>query len=329
MAPVSLSIIGYGIMGERLLRAALDHDPAVVTVAGVWDPSPTAMARLREGLPQVRHFATPDEAVAACDCLYVASPPSSHLDHAERGFAAGKAVFCEKPLSVDVAAARSFAAGVAARKERAAVNFPFTSSFAVDQLRQWMTDGTVGTPQAVDIEIAFAGWPRPWQVDAAAWLDATPQGGFTREVVSHFLFLTGRLLGPLALGRHAVSYPEAGKSERTITAELTAASLPIRLAGSVGTTDKPDHNLWVVEGSAGAVRLRDWAIAERRMPDGRWQEAPDAMPNEKARPLVLRRQLDQVVSLTRGEPQKLASIGEALAVQEIVETILKGQPGVS
>ncbi|MFX8715926.1 hypothetical protein ABTM38_19850, partial [Acinetobacter baumannii] len=59
------------------------------------------------------------------------------------------------------------------------------------------------------------------------------------------------------------------------------------------------------------------------------QEAPDAMPNEKARPLVLRRQLDQVVALTRGEPQKLASIGEALAVQEIVETILKGQPGVS
>lgn len=324
MAPVSLSIIGYGIMGERLLRAALDHDSAIVSVAGVWDPSASAMARLREGLPQVHHFASPDEAVAACDCLYVASPPSSHLDHAERGFAAGKAVFCEKPLAVDVVAAKAFAAGVVARKERAAVNFPFTSSFAVDQLRQWMTDGTIGTPQKVTVEIGFAAWPRPWQVDAAAWLDATPQGGFTREVVSHFLFLTGRLLGPLKLGQHTVSYPEAGKSERAITAELTAASLPITLTGTIGKTDKPDHNLWIIEGTEGAVRLRDWAIAERRMPDGSWQEAPDAMPNEKARPLVLRRQLDQVVALTRGEPQKLASIAEALAVQEIVETILKG-----
>jgi predicted dehydrogenase len=324
MAPVSLSIIGYGIMGERLLRAALDHDPAVVTVAGVWDPSPVAMARLREGLPQVRHLASPDEAVAACDCLYVASPPSSHLEHAERGFAAGKAVFCEKPLSVDVTAGRAFAAGVAARKERAAVNFPFTSSFAVDQIRQWMTDGTVGNPTGVTVEIGFANWPRPWQVDAAAWLDATPQGGFTREVVSHFLFLTGRLLGPVTLGAHTVSYPEAGKSERAITAELTAGSLGISLTGTVGKTDKPDHNLWIIEGENGAVRLRDWAIAERRMPDGSWQEAPDAMPNEKARPLVLRRQLDQVAALTRGEPQKLASIAEALAVQEIVETILKG-----
>lgn len=324
MAPVSLSIIGYGIMGERLLRAALDHDPSVVTVAGVWDPSPAAMARLREGLPQLRHFASPDEAVAACDCLYVASPPSSHLEHAERGFAAGKAVFCEKPLSVDVAAARAFAAGVAARKERAAVNFPFTSSFAVDQLRQWMADGTIGTPRKVTVEIGFAAWPRPWQVDAAAWLDATPQGGFTREVVSHFLFLTGRLLGPLKLEQHSVAYPEAGKSERAITAGLSAASLPVTLAGEVGATTKPDHNLWIVEGERGAVRLRDWAIAERRMADGTWQEAPDAMPNEKARPLVLRRQLDQVAALTRGEPQTLASIGEALAVQEIVETILKG-----
>lgn len=324
MPPVSLSIIGYGIMGERLLRAALDQDPGLVTVAGVWDPSAEAMARLRDGLPQVHLFASAEEAVAACDCLYVASPPSSHLEHAERGFAAGKAVFCEKPLSVDVAAAKAFAAGVAARHERAAVNFPFTSSLAVDQIRTWLADGTVGSPQKITVEIGFADWPRPWQVDAAAWLDARPQGGFTREVVSHFLFLTGRMFGPLKLGTHTVSYPEAGKSERAISAELTAASLPITLTGGVGTTDKPDHNLWIVEGDQGAVRLRDWAIAERRMTDGSWQEAPDAMPNEKARPLVLKRQLEQVAALTRGEPQKLATIAEALAVQQIVEKILAG-----
>ena len=29
-----LGFIGFGIMGERLLRAALNHDTAVVTVSG-------------------------------------------------------------------------------------------------------------------------------------------------------------------------------------------------------------------------------------------------------------------------------------------------------
>src|SRR3546814_11554985 len=56
--------------------------------------------------------------------------------------------------------------------------------------------------------------------------------------------------------------------------------------------------------------LRDWAVAERLAADGSWQEAPDAIPNEKARPLTLRGQLDKVAALTAGRP---APAGLALA----------------
>jgi predicted dehydrogenase len=232
-------------------------------------------------------------------------------------------VFCEKPLAVDVSEAEAFVREAAARNHRGAVNFPFASSFAVDQLHAWIAAGVVGAPQRIDIEIGFAAWPRPWQVDAASWLDARPQGGFTREVGSHFLFLARRLFGPLWLASHTVSYPDAGKSERAITAELQAGALPVTLTGGVGITDKPDHNIFRITGPKGCVRLRDWSIAERLEGDA-WREAPDALPNEKMRPLVLKRQLDKVAALTRGASQDLATLSEAAEVQRVVETILQG-----
>jgi predicted dehydrogenase len=46
------------------------------------------------------------------------------------------------------------------------------------------------------------------------------------------------------------------------------------------------------------------------------------MPNEQARPLALKRQLEGVARLTQGEPHHLATLAEALNVQEIVEGIL-------
>lgn len=317
--PLSIGIIGAGIMGERLLRAILDQPPGLITVAGIWDPSEAALARVTGALPAVR--AMPDAAalIAASDCVYIASPPASHLGHARAALAAGRTVFCEKPLAVDVADARAFVAEAGAR---GAVNFPFASSPAVAALRGWIAEGAVGAVREVTIEVAFRTWPRPWQADAAAWLDAPAQGGFTREVVSHFLFLTRRLVGPLHGLASQASFPETGRSERAIAATLHAGQVPVTLTGGVGTTAKDDHNIWTLRGANGAIRLRDWSIAERRMSDGSWQPAPDALPNEQARPLALKRQLEGVVAMARAQPHPLATLREALDVQEIVEAIL-------
>lgn len=318
--PISLGLIGAGIMGERMLRAALDQPATALRVAGIWDPSTDAMARIGAALPSVAHQPDAAALIAASDCVYIASPPSSHLGHARAALAAGKAVFCEKPLAVDVEDARAF---VGEAGDRGAVNFPFASSPAIARLREWIDSGAIGAPQRVTIEVAFADWPRSWQVDAAGWLDRTAQGGFTREVVSHFLFLTRRIAGPFTGLVAKAAYPEAGKSERRIEATLTAGALPVTLTGSVGTTTKDDHNVWTLEGDKGAVRLCDWSRAERRLPDGRWEPDPEALSQNEARPLALRRQLEGVAKLTRGEPHHLATLREAFDVQDIVETILK------
>lgn len=316
---VSIGIIGAGIMGERLLRAILEQAPDTLSVSGIWDPAPAAMAHMQAVLPAVPRLADAAAVVAASDCVYVASPLASHLGHARAALAAGKTVFCEKPLSVDVADARAF---VTEAGRKGAVNFPFASSPAVATLKSWIAAGEIGTVSRVAIEVAFATWPRSWQADAAGWLDKPAQGGFTREVVSHFLFLSRRLVGPLHGLEASVEFPEAGKSERRIGARLFAGDVPVELTGAVGTTTKDDHNIWMLEGDKGAVRLCDWSIAERRRPDGTWQRAADALPNAQARPLALKRQLEGVVRLARGEPNHLATLAEALEVQEVVEAIL-------
>lgn len=322
MTAMKFGLIGYGIMGERLLRAALDHDPGTIAVAGAWDPSPAALERLARDLPQVPRLPSAEALIAASDCVYIASPPASHLGYATRAIESGRAVFCEKPLAVDLASARAFVAATEAHGGRAAVNFPFASSFAVDRLKAWMATGDVGAPLSLTVEVAFAAWPRPWQADAAAWLDGRREGGFTREVVSHFLFLTRRLLGPLTLLEKTVHYPGAGRSEHGVTVRLQAGTVPVTLTGRVGETDKADHNLWTLEGGAGSIRLRDWAVAERLDEAGRWTGDPGARSNEEMRPLVLRRQLDKVAAMTQGLAHDLATVHEAFEVQEIVEAIL-------
>lgn len=316
---LSIGIIGAGIMGERLLSAILDQSPPLVTVSGIWDPAPSAMERMAATFPQVPRLADAAAIIAASDCVYIASPPASHLGHARAAIAAGKSVFCEKPLAVDVADARAF---IEEAGGKGAVNFPFASSLAVATLMEWVAQGAVGTVSRITIEVAFATWPRSWQADAAAWLDGRQQGGFTREVVSHFLFLSRRLAGPLHGLAASVAFPEAGKSERHIEAKLSAGDIPVELRGSVGSTAKDDHNIWMLEGDRGAVRLCDWSLAERRLSDGTWERATDALSQADARPVALKRQIEGVVRLTRGEAHHLATLAEALNVQEIVEAIL-------
>ncbi len=328
MTAVRLGFIGFGIMGERLLRAGLAYDRATLTVTGAFDPGPGTAERLRQIDPSLAAFDSADAVIAASDVLHIASPPLSHLGYLAACAKAGKAALCEKPLATDVAGATAAVAALTASGMRAAVNFPFASSFAVDHLNRWMAEGVVGTPERIDIELAFANWPRSWQMDAVQWLDGPAEGGFTREVGSHFLFLSRRLFGPLQLDRATCDYPQVGRSERAISAELRAGTVPISLSGGVGTTTKDDHNTWTLTGTKGRIRLRDWSFAERDM-GGSWQAPADAVPNEIARPLVLRRQLDKVIAMTRGDaggqPHHLATLAEALDVQTQVEAMLRGQ----
>lgn len=318
---IDLGIIGAGIMGERLLRAAQDH--GAVTVVAAWDPAPATVSRLQAEFPAIRFLPSASDVIAASDCVCIASPPATHLSHARAAFAAGKAVFCEKLLAVDLEDAGRFIQQ--AVNQRTAVNFPFASSLAVAQLGRWLDDGVIGSPESVGIAVGFATWPRGWQHAAASWLDGPQQGGFTREVVSHFLFLARRLFGPVNVLQANAHFADPARSETSITARLRAGALPVTLTGAVGGTTEDDANSFTITGTAGAIRLRNWSTAECRDAAGQWAPDPAAVSHERARPLVLQRQLENVERMSKGQPHTLATVQEAYEVQTVVEAILRAR----
>ena len=69
---------------------------------------------------------------------------------------------------------------------------------AGEALASVLDDGARGEDRGIDIVVTYPHWPRAWQVEAD-WLRFAAEGGYVREVISHFLFFSARVLGPLRL----------------------------------------------------------------------------------------------------------------------------------
>ena len=316
-----IGVISLGVMGQRMLARLVEHPRAQALVA--WDPNAAAVAEVRERYPGLRIATTAAEVIGTpgLDCLYVASPPASHLVYAHQGFDAGLAVFCEKPLTVDFAAGRRAIARIETESRRAAVNFSLASSPGLAAMETAFGAGSVGEPKRVEIELAFDQWPRTWQSAAGRWLAERTEGGFSREVLSHFVFVLQRALGRAMVEEAKPDYPADGvSSERALTARLNAGGVPVVIEAKVGGSH-PDFNRMTLLGSAGAIEIHDWMGVRRRKKDGAWIAEGTAQGN---RQITQVGQLDQVVAMIDGRAHTLPGFAEALAVQETIETILKG-----
>ena len=308
---IGLGIIGFGVQGRRMASRLPEHGGARAVAA--WDPDPRrldgtgiAPASSAEGL-----IRTP-----GVDCVFIASPPQFHLAQANLAFDAGKPVFCEKPLSVSAGEAREAIARTNREGHRAAVNFSLAASAGLALLLEPLDGEAMGRVTGVEIEVAFKQWPRPWQADAGRWLAERKDGGFTREVLSHFVFVLQRLLGQARVEKAAACYPEDGRgAEVGIVATLSAGGVPVRISGDVGG-EAADFNRFTLKGERADLELREW-LGKVRMPGSAAFE-----PVAPGGRLGYLRQLDQLVAFVQGEPHLLPDFAEALAVQETIEAML-------
>ena len=302
-----IGIIGLGVMGWRMAQALGDH-PAFRVVAAC-DPAPEAASRGLTLLGSAEAVASHPEV----DCVYIASPPALHRPHVEMAAAAGKAVFCEKPLAASIEEAEACCRALQAAGVLSGVNFPFATSHAARQLRRLVADRALGRVERAELTLRFARWPRAWQADAAGWLAGPQQGGFTREVVSHFLFLAARLFGPGEAQSVELVRGPAG-TELSLAARLrfgghTPVTIDARVAGSVD-----DYNRFELVGEQGTAALTDWQRLDYR---GQLSERVNSMPN----------QLEALRRLLAGEADHgLATPEEAADVVRLVEHILATEP---
>ena len=320
MTEYRAAVIGLGIMGRRMIANFARHPE--FALAGAWDPSAAAVDALAAEHPDVAIAGDAGALIADpdTDLVYIACPPRWHKEYALAAIAAGKPVYCEKPLGIDIAESRDLVTRLKDGGIPNVVNFVQASCEALELTEAALRSGAAGDVVGLDIVVQYQQWPRAWQT-AADWLRFRAQGGYTREVISHFLFVAERLLGPARLVWSRPSYPdETALCESHIQARLDCGGVPVSILGTSGGIG-PDRQEVVVWGSKRSHRISDFYFLEVT-DGGAWAGAlaPDADP----RVTTLQRQLDNVAKWLRGEAHPLASARDALSIQKIIEAMLAG-----
>lgn len=292
-----IGVIGLGIMGRRLIEGLRANSSFKIVAAydAFHAKSDVPLAGSIQDL-----VADP-----GIDCIYIATPPATHEELVHIVARAGKAVFCEKPLAASIASARSCVEAVTST--RAAVNFPFATAAAPVRLKELVETGVLGGHLSAHLTVRFKTWPRGWQHGAKTWLAGPEQGGFTREVISHFVFLAIRIFGPGTLVERFVERGAEG-SEIRVRAVVQFANCTLTIDGAV-EGDVDDDNRFEVKGDEGSAVLGDWYRLEH-----------ESGVIEPARPDA--GQIAELARMLAGQDHRLATFGEAAQVVELIEGIL-------
>ena len=309
-----LGVIGLGAMGAETLDVARNHPDVQVVIAA--DPGEAALERARTAHPDLAVVADPAEVLAAdLDAVYIASPPATHAGYAVTALTSGKAVFCEKPLAVDLAEGAAMVSAAADAGLANALNFTLSDRAAAVEIVRAVRAGEVGEIRAVDIAFSFPEWPRAFQREAR-WVAGREQGGFLREVASHYVFLTDRVLGPLDVVHTQVAYGAADEISATGLLSGGDSGVPVRLTGQVAAG--PETYEWTLHGTKRSYRFTGFATLWTGDADGWTPVELDGPRGTEATRLA------EFVRSVHGEPSTLADFATGLRVQRVIEAFHPG-----
>ena len=314
---IKVAIIGLGIMGRRMLKHMRLHENYQPDY--LWDPDENSCqeAIKQDSISQIMNSA--NHAIQAADLVYLACPPVVRKAYALEAAASGKALFLEKPFGINIEDSKDLIKQLEGYDIPVAVNFTQAAGVALTDLLKAKNRGDMGVLLGVDIVVTYPAWPRQWQREAD-WLRFRIEGGMTREVISHFLFFSERVLGPLKVIWAKTTFPEdASLCETEVLARLeTIKGFPVNILASVGGV-QPDRQEFTVKGSIKSRRISEfYKDAES---DGE-EFIPLRKEPEDPRAISLKGQLDDLSLNIKGLPNRLATINEALRVQILVEDIL-------
>lgn len=175
MSPVSSSsaVIRWGICATGKIAEAFAADIAVVDgseLAAVGSRRPEAASAFAERFGASRAHGSYAELAADpdVDVIYVATPHSRHFGDVMTCFEAGKAVLCEKALTMNAADTRTLISEARARGLFFAEAMWMRANPNVRRLRQLVADGACGEVAQLRADLGFAATPdsgRLWDPD--------------------------------------------------------------------------------------------------------------------------------------------------------------------
>ena len=312
-----VAIIGLGIMGNRMLKHMKLHDDFQPDF--LWDPDETKCLDTIKENPDSKIMNSPSEAIKAADLIYLACPPIVRRAYAVEAASLGKSLFLEKPFGIDIQDSFDLIKKLGTYNIPIAVNFTQASGVALNDLLESKNNGEMGSLLGVDIVVTYPSWPRLWQKEAD-WLRFRKEGGMTREVISHFLFFSERVLGPLKVVWAKPTYPnDPLLCETNVLARLeTDNGCHVNILASVGGM-QPDRQELTVKGSLKSRRISEFYKDSET--DGS-EFIPLRNEPKDPRAISLKGQLDNLSLNLRNLPNTLATMQEAMRVQLLVEEIL-------
>jgi myo-inositol 2-dehydrogenase / D-chiro-inositol 1-dehydrogenase len=244
---LSIAVIGAGRIGQIHARNIAAHPAA--RLAGVADLDASAAARLAAACGS--QALSLDEVFTA-DAVLIGSPTPTHAEYIERAAAAGRAIFCEKPIDLAVTRVRACLDAV----QRAGVilmvgfNRRFDPHFAA--LKNRLDAGEIGSLELLTIISKDPAPPPPSYVATS--------GGLFRDMMIHDLDMARFLLGEEPVELHAAAsclvdkaIAEAGDVDTAVVTLRTAGGKLCQISNSRRATYGYDQRI-EAHGEKGLLR---------------------------------------------------------------------------
>ena len=271
MSEIGIGLIGGGYMGKA-------HAVALSAVGAVFDTTlrprleliaasgAASAERHRAALGFARAAASWQQVVAdpKVGAVVIAAPQATHRAIAEAAFAAGKPVFCEKPLGASLDDARAMVAAAEASGCVNMIGFNYVRTPATQFARKLLADGAIGAVtwfRAEHSEDFFADPETP-----ATWRCTGRANGTMGDLAPHMINCALALMGPIAglSARIETLHPTRPGRDGPVSVDNDDhAQMMVRFAGgamghlyaSRTATGRKMGYAYEVHGTKGAIRF--------------------------------------------------------------------------
>jgi myo-inositol 2-dehydrogenase/D-chiro-inositol 1-dehydrogenase len=232
MTSLRIGLAGLGRLGQRYAENLARAIPRA-ELAAVCSPVESERAWARDTLGVSTIYTTYEEMLAdpSLDAIFLVTPTSLHAAQIEAALDAGKHVFCEKPLSLELEDCRHAAAHAAKACKRAMVGFVRRFDESYRHAFQHIEAGGIGRPFLVYSQTTDLADP------SGAFLKFAPtSGGIFLDCSVHDVDLARWLLG-------------RPKAKKVYSAGTVAMYPPLEALGDV------DNGIAIVEFEGGRMAM--------------------------------------------------------------------------
>src|SRR6185437_2533115 len=260
-SPVQFAILGFGHHAvRRLLPAFVKCEDA--TLVGMWRRDQKAAAE-NCATHNIQHCFPTREALCASpevDVVFITSPDAMHRDDTLLALRHGKAVLCEKPLSMNTAEAEEMSAAAKAAGMLFGVGQNFRFNHSLEWMREQVAAGHIGQPQIAHAQYAYPAGkaPRKWIADPALAC-----GGPIADVGVHCIDSLRYVLG-----EDVVSISTLARRDDTSGKVEAVASLQLEMTGGVyanvtASARAPYRTMIEITGSDGVLVAENGLTVDR------------------------------------------------------------------